>query len=244
VRRLADAHEHLDGGLTDAGVLRDNLRDLRRINRLFGGTRLSLTAVRVLAGPAGGAAPPPDRPFRILDVGTGAADIPMAMVGASGPWPSVELTAIDSRAEVLAAARSLDPRLASTPGLELVLGDGFDLPFADGSFDVGHASLVLHHLEPVAARRFLEELRRVSTRGVVINDLARSRLGWVGAWILLHLMTSNRFTLHDGPLSVRRSYTRAEARDLLADAGLRPVAEYGGFAGHRWAIAAVPESGS
>jgi hypothetical protein len=53
-------------------------------------------------------------------------------------------------------------------------------------------------------------------------------------------MTRNRFTRHDGPLSVRRAYTRMELRALLAGAALRPVAEVGAFAGHRVAIAAVP----
>ena len=63
--------------------------------------------------------------------------------------------------------------------------------------------------------------------------------GNLGAWLTLHLLTRNRFTLHDGPLSVRRAYTLAEVRALLAEAGLRPVWEIVGIAGHRWAIAAV-----
>ena len=53
-------------------------------------------------------------------------------------------------------------------------------------------------------------------------------------------MTRNRFTRHDGPLSVQRAYTRMELRALLAGAALRPIAEAGAFAGHRVAIAAVP----
>jgi len=61
---------------------------------------------------------------------------------------------------------------------------------------------------------------------------------------VLHAMTRNAFTLHDGPLSVRRAYTRGEMRGLLDAAGLRPIAEVGGFAGHRWAIAAVLSNAS
>jgi hypothetical protein len=56
-------------------------------------------------------------------------------------------------------------------------------------------------------------------------------------------MTRNAFTLHDGPLSVRRAYTRAEVHGLLAEAGLAPIAELRAFAGHRWAIAAVRSDG-
>jgi SAM-dependent methyltransferase len=241
MRRLADAPEHLDGALADPDVLDGNLRDLRRINRRFGGTALSLRALRGLIGEAlaDDLVAVPD-PLRILDVGCGACDIPLAIAGATGPWRSVHVTAVDSRQEVLDAARRITPALASRPDVELAIADGRSLPFADDAFDVAHASLVLHHLEGSEAIGFLQELARVARIGIVINDLERGQLPWLGAWLVLHAMTRNPFTLHDGPLSVRRSYTRPEMRRLLADARLRPVAEAGGVAGHRWAIAAVP----
>src|SRR5207245_2887314 len=100
--------------------------------------------------------------------------------------------------------------------------------------DVAHASLVLHHLEPEAAVALLREMRRVAGRGVILNDLARGRLAWLGAWLLAHLATRNAFTRHDAPLSVRRAYTRAEARELFERAGMRPTFEARGFLGHRW----------
>src|SRR5437773_1502833 len=40
MRRLLDAREHLDGALSDRAVLRGNLRDLRRVNAIFGGVDL------------------------------------------------------------------------------------------------------------------------------------------------------------------------------------------------------------
>jgi hypothetical protein len=83
-------------------------------------------------------------------------------------------------------------------------------------------------------------MARVARHGVVVNDLARGRLLHLGAWALLHAMTRNAFTRHDGPLSVQRAYSLAEARTLVTGAGLRIVDEEIGFVGHRWAIAAVP----
>jgi hypothetical protein len=52
-------------------------------------------------------------------------------------------------------------------------------------------------------------------------------------------LTTNRLTRADAPMSVRRAWTRHEMLGLLDRAGLRPVAEAGGFLGHRYAIAAV-----
>jgi ubiquinone/menaquinone biosynthesis C-methylase UbiE len=234
MRRLDDVPEHLDGDLADAEALMGNLRDLRRINRRFGGTSLSARAIGELL--VTGSAP--HRVVRVLDVGTGAVDIPRALLGSAGP-ARLEVTAVDSRREVLDAAMVLDPGLRGAPGLTLGVADGRSLPWTDGAFDVVHASLVLHHLRRDEAVPFLRELARVASIGIVVNDLARSRLAWLGAWVILHALTRNPWTLHDGPLSVRRAWTRAEAKALLRDAGLRPVGEIVGLAGHRWAIAAV-----
>ena len=241
MRRLSSAGEYLDGALSDRATLVGNLRDLRRVNAIFGGAELSVRAMRGLIDQDGALAGAYVESLRVLDVGTGAADIPARMLRARGPWRAIHVTAVDSRPEIIEAALALEPSLAGEPNLSLALADGRALPYPDGAFDVAHASLVLHHLEPDDAIAFLRELRRVAGLGVVVNDLERSRLGWLTAWLLLHAMTRNRFTVHDGPLSVRRAYRRGEARDLLARAGFRPVREVVGIAGHRWAIAAVPK---
>ncbi len=123
-------------------------------------------------------------------------------------------------------------------GLALQVGDGRSLPFADRSFDVAHVSLVIHHLEPDAAVGLLREMARVARLGIVVNDLVRSRPAWIGAWLLGRLLTRNRYTRHDGPLSVRRAYTVAELTGLIASAGLRVEGVARGPWGHRVALVA------
>jgi ubiquinone/menaquinone biosynthesis C-methylase UbiE len=237
MRRLVAARELLDGDLADASVLDGNLRDLARVNRRFGGTCLSIRAIRSLLDDARSRSAEVDV-LRVLDVGTGAADIPLEIVRMREGWPAAHVTAVDSRPEVLDAVRRVNPAFASRD-VELSIADGRSLPYADGAFDVAHASLVLHHLGEDDAVTFLAELARIGRLGVVVNDLQRGLLEWLGAWLVLHAMTRNRFTLHDGPLSVRRAYTRAEVIRLLERAGLRAVDWHVGFAGHRWAVAAV-----
>ena len=114
------------------------------------------------------------------------------------------------------------PAVASTAGLELHAGDGRSLPYPDRSFDIAHASLVLHHLAPDDAVALLREMARVARLGIVVNDLDRSRLGLLGAWLVGHLATRNRYTRHDAPLSVRRAYRADEMTALLVEAGLDP----------------------
>ena len=228
MKRLDSAHELLDGPLEDPVALAANLRDLSRLNRLSGGARLSLRAVRAL-GDAG----------TILDVGTGGADIPAALlVEARRRGVALEVTATDSRPEVLAAAAFARPGLPTLPGLTFAVADGRALPYPDASFDVGHASMVVHHLDADEAVAFLRELRRVSRLGIVINDLARGPHFWLATWLLTQTIAASRYTRHDGPLSVRRAWSRNEMVALLGRAGLAPVATISGFAGHRYAIAA------
>jgi ubiquinone/menaquinone biosynthesis C-methylase UbiE len=233
--RLLDAPELLDGPLDDPAALAGNLRDLGRVNRWLGGVRLSAAAIGALA--------PGDAGRTMIDVGTGGADIPLELARRFArrgqQW---SITALDSRSEVIAAAFRTRPDLASTPGLRLVVGDGRRLDEPDQAYDIAHCSLVLHHLEPRAAVDLLAEMARVARHGVVVNDLDRNPLAWLGAWLLGHVLTRNRYTRNDAPLSVRRAYRVPEVVELLGAAGLTPIRTFHGFLGHRYAIAAVVRS--
>jgi ubiquinone/menaquinone biosynthesis C-methylase UbiE len=231
--RLTDAVELLDGPLDDPPTLAGNLRDLRRINRWLGGVRLSADAIDTIAAHRDS--------LTVLDVGTGGADIPMALLARAGKrGRGLSIVGIDSRPEILTAAVMATPAVAATSRLELHVGDGRSLPYSDGSFDVVHSSLVIHHLSEREAVALLREMVRVARLGVVVNDLDRTRLGWIGAWLIGHLLTRNRYTRFDAPLSVLRSYRASETRTLLRTAGLTPVRTIRRAFGQRYAIAAVP----
>ncbi len=234
--RQAHREELLDGRLDDAPTLAGNLRDLARVNRWLGGSRLSASGVEALSRGRS--------PVSVLDVGTGGADIPLALIDrARASGRTLIVTGIDSRPEVLAAAVMVHPRLTATDGLALQIADGRSLPYPDDSFDVVHSSLLVHHLDPDAARAVLTEMARVARLGVVLNDLVRSRPAWIGAWLLSHTLTRNRFTRTDAPLSVRRAYTVAELTALLATAGLRVGSIVRAPFAHRVALIALGARG-
>lgn len=229
--RSSGVEELLDGPLDDREALVGNLHDLAWFNRRMGGARLSAAALDALA--------PGRAPIAVLDVGTGAADIPLALIERGrSTGRLVRVTGIDTRPEVLAAATVVDPRITATGELALHVGDARSLPYPDDAFDVVHASMLVHHLEPAVARAVLAEMARVARLGVVLNDLVRSRRAWLGAWLLTRAITRNRFTRHDAPLSVRRAYTVDEMTALLATAGLRVERRFDGVGGHRVALAA------
>lgn len=208
--------ELLDEVGHDPAELAASLRDVRRVNQLFGGLRTVRTQLpRLLALTS------PERPVTILDLATGSADIPINVVRwARLQGRAVDITASDASADILAIAAR---RVAGYPNIHLLRCDAREVPFADASFDIVLCSLALHHFAPADAVRVLAEMDRVSRVGFIVNDLARSRPGYLGAWLVGRLATRNRITRHDAPLSALRAYTPDDLRALLGMAGVADV---------------------
>lgn len=200
----ADAVELLDGGCLSLPEVEQNLVDLARLNRLPGGTATSIAGItRLLDRKEEG---------RILDVGTGRADMPIAF--AERGWRT---TALDTNSDVLSIATRAT---AGEPRIEVMSGDARAIPFEDRAFDVGHCSLLVHHLEPDAVVAMLRELRRVARRGIVINDLRRGLFPLVATAVSVAAFGRTHVTRRDGIASARRAYTLDELDGLLATAGL------------------------
>jgi ubiquinone/menaquinone biosynthesis C-methylase UbiE len=204
VERLNGAHELMDGPVDDLAELAENMRDIAFANAALGGAAPVARALRRL----------PVR--RVLDVGSGLADVPLRLVReARRRGIALEITCLDRSEAMLALAREA---AGGEPGLRFVHAEGEALPFADGSFDVVTCTLALHHFEPPAARALLHELRRVARVTPLVCDLRRSALAFAGSW-LWSRTSRNRLTRHDAPLSVRRAYTPDEALALACEAG-------------------------
>ncbi len=93
---------------------------------------------------------------RVLDLGTGTGELALLI---KRRHPTARVTAIDPDEKALARARAK----AERAGLELQLEMGFGdaLPFADGAFERVLSSLVLHHLTRAEKLATLREVKRV-----------------------------------------------------------------------------------
>lgn len=231
----------MDVGHHRRDVVVQNLGDLRRVNRILGGVRLTLLPLARLAREV-----PGHRPLRVLDIATGGADIPRAVARwAERDGRALWLVASDVNETFLAIARehSAATLPAGRVALRFVVADARRLPFADGAFHVTTCSLALHHMLADEATAMLTEMGRCAALGVVVNDIVRGWLGYFGAFVATRLGSRNDLTWHDGPLSVLRAYTKGEMLDLAARCGLRPV-RWDGFLGYRVALTALPAGAS
>jgi len=89
--------------------------------------------------------------------------------------------------------------------------------------DLTISAMTLHHLEPDAGVQYLAEMDRAARVGFVVNDLVRSRIAHWVVWLITRFITRSAISRHDGPLSVKRSYTPREVSGLCEQAGLEGV---------------------
>lgn len=183
---------------------------IRRVNLLYGGNAMHKRLFQGVADRV------PSKRLDILEVASGHADVLQAaarMLRKQGF--DLRIALLDRCGMHLPGNGDWDALL---PKPELLTGDALHLSLADGSVDVVSCCLFLHHLSVENARAFLRESLRVARVAVLVNDVERRRRNY---W-LSHLQTlvdPSRISRHDGPTSVRQSYTYAEMEALLRETG-------------------------
>lgn len=212
-RRLEDAPELLDDDVHDVHELEESLDQVAEVNRLLGGTRAIRLALDEVV--------PARTSLHLLDIGTGSADIPRALVHWSHRrGVALSITATDVHPQMRAIATQRTETVRDVVRVEDA--DARALPYDADSFDVALLSLALHHFDGRAQLDVLREAARVARRAVIVNELERCAANWHGARLLAATRwRRNRLTRHDGPLSVRRAFTMTELNDIARRAGLR-----------------------
>ncbi len=219
-RRVA---ELMDDGEVDPAELARSLRDLRWVNRWLLGGRPAVAHVLRLARRV------PNRPVRLLDVGTGAADIPLRVAGrARRAGIEMRIVATDFHPATLdLAARAV----TGVAEISVEPADALALPYEDQSFDIAMSNTMLHHLDSREAIQAVRELGRVARYGIVVTDLRRSVWALAATRLLAAtIWRGHPVTRHDGPASIRAAYTPSELADMTSAALADP------FRVHRHAL--------
>jgi ubiquinone/menaquinone biosynthesis C-methylase UbiE len=204
--------EMMDRPDADASALRDDLKNLRTINRLFGGSSSLRRSLKPFLENH-----PPNIPFTLLDLATGSADLPVVAVRLARTFGrEIHVTAVDRNPVMLDVAQELT---AGYPEIVVERGEIRALRFSEKSFDVALCSLAIHHFSRNDAVALLRNMRRLSRVGFIVIDLNRSWLAAGTAWLYTHLTTRNPMTLNDSYVSVLRAFTHEELADMAREAG-------------------------
>ena len=218
--------ELMDEDAADADELRRSLGFIRRVNRFLGYTRGIIRHLEQFSRSW-----EPGQPMRIIDLATGSADIPQAILRwADRRQFSLRIVAVERHPVTLAEAnrRNTDSRLT------LLQADAFNLPFAPASFDYALNAMFLHHLDEEQVIQLLRIMDRLATRGLIVADLLRHQraLQWIRAMTAL----STPMVRHDARVSVMQSFRQSEIERLRDQAGLDYLRYYRHF-GHRFVLA-------
>jgi ubiquinone/menaquinone biosynthesis C-methylase UbiE len=192
--------------------LREELQTLEKLNR-FGGHQLMLRYIGHLLGSR------KIDELSILDLATGAADVPRAIV----EWgrqtgTRITITAVDGNEEVLRSAREW---CQNWPEIHLEHYDLLEIPYRAASFDLVLCSLALHHFRIEDAIKILRRMSEIARLGYVVNDLQRN---WLAIWtaeLIARIVVRSPIVKNDGPQSFRAAFTVREMRSMAEEAGMK-----------------------
>jgi SAM-dependent methyltransferase len=196
--------ELMDGPDFGPQEVADTFRFLEPVNRWFGGWKPVLSFFQRESR-----AWDRHRTYRLLDVGCGAGDVPIALV----KWSRrsgyrIQIDAIDKNPSTVELARQ---KCQDYPEISLSYQDFFHLDSQE--YDYVLASQFIHHFPDEQVPPVLKRLLAMCRYKLVVNDLIRSHLAYSATW-LFTLLTSAVFR-HDARISVRRGFTLVELERLL-----------------------------
>ena len=189
--------EILDDFSIQDGRVDSALKELNIINSLLGGNGISYEGIKKFSTQGD--------TLNILDVGAGASDI---LLGIKRKYKKINIFCLDKN------QRSCEYLKKHSNDIKVICGDVKDLPF-NTSFDIIHASLFLHHFNEDDLTKIIISLLKISSKGMVINDLRRSVFAWIGIKLLTFLFSKSKEVKNDGPLSVRRGFIKKDWTDIL-----------------------------
>lgn len=194
--------------------LREALRELRRLNRLFAASSPTLYGIKQLWHAAG-----KPKQLSITDVGAGSGDVNRRVLQwASRQGVALMITLVDVTEEACAEAHQL---YIDEPRVQVIRGNLFTLPEARA--DIVTSTQLLHHFSEEELPHAVASMLRAARLGVVVNDIHRHWIAWTAVWLATRAISSNRYILNDGPLSVAKGFRSQDWKRLKQALGIHQL---------------------
>jgi ubiquinone/menaquinone biosynthesis C-methylase UbiE len=156
--------------------------------------------------------------FSVLDVGAGTGEL-LGVIAefARADGRTVNLVGLDLNE---LSAREIATESKKNNEISPVQSDALNLPFTDDSFDYAISSLFFHHLTDEHIPVVLNEMSRVSRRGIVVIDLERNPMAWFLYQLFCFAYRISPLVRQDGSLSIRKGFQAEEFKTIGEKAGL------------------------
>lgn len=199
----SDKLELLDTLDCDIPSLRDNLRDIAKFNSFMRTRDAVLSYIKMII-----TTKRLKGQISILDLCAGSADIPVYIID----WGrknsiDIKLTALDISKDIIFVAKE---ETKNYPEIDCVIGDVFNLPYENDSFNIVICSQAFHHFNNENCIKVLKIMYSLCSDGIVVNDLRRAWINYFGAILLTKIWNLNYMSINDAPLSILRAFTKDE----------------------------------
>lgn len=213
LRHRATETELMDDLNCHGEVVDRTLRELDTINRLLGGNHVTVDGISKLVDRNGATK------LSVADVGCGSGD----MASRIARWSrqkgiDVSVLGIDANPNIIRFARE---NCTDTERVSFEVMDVLSNEYSDRKFDIVVATLFTHHFTDEQLVDLFQKMKRQTRLGFVINDIHRHVVAYHSIRILTRMFSRSPMVQNDGPLSVRRAFTRDELRRILDQAGIQ-----------------------
>lgn len=202
------AAELMDDFNLPASEINPVLEGLGKMNAWFGGHQSLIKALQQF---------PVESKNSISDWGCGGGDALIAIAR----WArklniNLKLNGVDAAPAAVNFARQ---QSAVYSNISYTRANVLEDEFQTNQFDLIISSLFTHHFTDDEWVTLIRKMYQIASRGIIITDLHRHWLLYY-AVVMITRMFNNKMASYDGPLSVKRSFTRRELQELLARAGI------------------------
>jgi len=206
-RQRTLAPEIMDDFLLEGEVLRENLADIARINRLLGGNNVTINGVATLLKKIA-----TDKEIVIADIGCGNGDMLRALaLYARKHQYRFKLLGIDANSFTVSHARELS---VDYPEISYDCMDVQESAFSNVHYDILLCTLTLHHFKTAEILQLMTRFLNNAAVGIVINDLQRSALAYRLFQLICVVFRMGSVSREDGLTSILRGFKKDEITSL------------------------------
>lgn len=209
--KRSDKEELIDSAFVSKAEALQNFKELNIFNRVTGSNSVTIKEIgkylqsNKIVNP------------HIVDIGCGGGEFLFNLATWCEKYKiKCSLTGIDNSP---IAIEYLNTRTGKSKNIRAYLND-YKVFLSDNrsKIDVLHCSLFCHHLKEDEIILIIQKSLEGKSL-LIINDLKRSRVAWVGSILLTRLFNGTRLAKNDGPLSVLKGFKRWELINLIKRAG-------------------------
>lgn len=187
--------------------MRNNLDDIRIMNKWFGGNKITLDGLQTLIKNH-----PKSKEITILDVGCGDGEMLRICADyANKKGLLFNCVGIDFNQNILDLAEA---KSVAYPNIKFQKVDVFLEESLIPNSDIALCTLFLHHFKDEEIESLLKNILKKVDKGLVINDLHRSRQSFVLFRMLSSLLLKTKTAHHDGLVSIARGFKKPELENI------------------------------